>query len=104
MQQIKSYYLPRARINYGIFNIHFQGPRVWNSHGKDIKSTPCIFIKEVIRFQALLSVADPGEGPGGPAPPLPPPLFLDQTEARRAEKNFSGDKTAHEIVSTVYLL
>ena len=31
-------------------------------------------------------MADPGEGPGGPNPP--PPLFLDQTEARRAEKNF----------------
>ena len=29
-----------------------------------------------------LSVADQGE----PAPPSPPPLFLDQTEARRAEK------------------
>ena len=28
-------------------------------------------------------VANPGEGPGGP----PPPLFLDQTEARRAKKN-----------------
>ena len=28
------------------------------------------------------SVADPGEGPGGPAPPL----CLDQTEAPRAEK------------------
>ena len=28
-------------------------------------------------------VADAGEGPGGPAP-----LFLAQTEARRAEKNF----------------
>ena len=30
-------------------------------------------------------MADPGEGPGGP---WLPPLFLDQTEARRAEKNF----------------
>ena len=30
-----------------------------------------------------------GRGPGGHAPP-PPPLFLDQTEARRAEKIFLG--------------
>ena len=30
-------------------------------------------------------VADPGEGPGEPAPT---PLFLDQNEARRAEKKF----------------
>ena len=29
-------------------------------------------------------MADPGEGPGGPG--LPPPLFLDQTKAPRAEK------------------
>ena len=29
-------------------------------------------------------MADPGEGPGGPGPPL----FLDQNEARRAEKIF----------------
>ena len=29
-------------------------------------------------------MADPGEGPGEPAPPL----FLDQTEAQRAEKDF----------------
>ena len=28
-------------------------------------------------------MADPGEGPRGPRPPL----FLDQTEARGAEKN-----------------
>ena len=36
-------------------------------------------------------MADPGEGPGGPASPPPPPLFLDQTEARRAEKMFLGE-------------
>ena len=34
-------------------------------------------------------MADPGEGPGGPAPP---PLFLDQTETRGAEKYFFGDR------------
>ena len=33
-------------------------------------------------------MADPGEGPGGPAPPL----FLDQTEARGAEKKCFGDR------------
>ena len=33
--------------------------------------------------QQTLAPADPGEGPGGP-----PPLYLDQTKARRAEKNF----------------
>ena len=31
-------------------------------------------------------VMDPGEGPGGPAPP--PPIFLDQTEAQRAKNSF----------------
>ena len=36
----------------------------------------------------LFSVVDPGEGPGGPGPPL----FFDQNEARRAEKNFLGDR------------
>ena len=30
------------------------------------------------------AVADSGEGPGGPGPPL----FLDQNEARKAEKKF----------------
>ena len=39
------------------------------------------------------SVADAGEGPGPAAPPPPPPphhLFLDQTEAQRAEKFLFG--------------
>ena len=34
-----------------------------------------------------MAVADLGEVPGG----LRPPLFLDQTEAQRAEKNLFGD-------------
>ena len=35
-------------------------------------------------------VADPGDGPGRPAPP--PSLFLDQAEAQTAEKKFFGDR------------
>ena len=37
-----------------------------------------------------LSMADPGEGLGEPIPPL---RIFTQTEARRAEKRFLGDRT-----------
>ena len=37
----------------------------------------------------VFSVVDPGEGPGGGGVP---PFFLDQTEARRAEKTFSDTR------------
>ena len=36
----------------------------------------------------VFSVVDPGEGPGGGGSPL----FLDQTEAQRAEKTFSDTR------------
>ena len=36
-------------------------------------------------------MADPGERGRGGRPP-PPPLFLDQTEARRAKNIFGGDR------------
>ena len=36
--------------------------------------------------RVLASVVDPGVAPGGPT--HPPPLFLDQTEGRMAEKKF----------------
>ena len=35
----QSYYLPSVRTNYGKFNIRFQGPSIWNSIDKDIKSS-----------------------------------------------------------------
>ena len=35
-----------------------------------------------------MPVADPGEGAAGPVPPL----FFDQNEAQRAEKNCFGDR------------
>ena len=50
----QSYYLPRARTNYGIFNIRFQGPKVWNSLGKDMKSTP--FSKLKIKNKKWIAV------------------------------------------------
>ena len=43
------------------------------------------------RVCAFFPVADPEEGPGGPASPL----FFDQNEVRRAEKNFFGDRAPH---------
>ena len=39
----------------------------------------------------VFSVVDPGEGPGEGGVVVPP-LFLDQTEARRAEKTFSDTR------------
>ena len=41
-------------------------------------------------------MADPGEGPGGPGHPL----FLDQTEAQRAEKIFFG-RAAHPLLPII---
>ena len=38
-------------------------------------------------------VVGPGEGPGG----IAPSLFLDKTDARRAEKNFLGDRPPPRI-------
>ena len=48
-------------------------------------------------FLENIAVADPGEGPGGPAPP--PPIFLYQTEARRAEKLFLEARYPHPLQS-----
>ena len=49
----QSYYLPRARTNYGIFNIRFQGPKVWNSLDKNVKSTSYRKFKENLKRELL---------------------------------------------------
>ena len=54
-----------------------------------MKETPSTFSISVCASyinDKVNTVADPGEGPGGP--PTPPPLFLNQTEAQRAKKKF----------------
>ena len=33
----QSYYLPKTRTNYGIYNIRFQGVKVWNSLEENVK-------------------------------------------------------------------
>ena len=43
------------------------------------------------------SVADPGEGPGGGGGGGRP-FFLDQTEARRAENIFLGDRSPPPLI------
>ena len=34
----QSFSLPKARTNYGIFNIRFQGAQIWNSIADNFKS------------------------------------------------------------------
>ena len=43
------------------------------------------FSINIRKFSPTITIADPGEGPEGAHPP---PLFLDENEARRAKKIF----------------
>ena len=49
----QSYYLSKERTNYGIFNIRFQGPSVWNSIDEDIKSSPLSLFKKKMKQQFI---------------------------------------------------
>ena len=49
----ESYYLPRARTNYGLFNIRFQGPKVWNSLAKNIKLSSLKGFKDNLKKELL---------------------------------------------------
>ena len=45
-----------------------------------------------VSYRLYFKVADPGESPGGGGWGSSPPLFLDQTEARRVENFLGGDR------------
>ena len=49
----QSYYLPKARTNYGKFNIRFQGPKIWNSTDDKIKAISLSQFKEKIKQHYL---------------------------------------------------
>ena len=51
--QSKRYKLSKTRTNYGIFNIRFQGPRVWNSIEEQIKSSSLKLFKEKLKNNFL---------------------------------------------------
>ena len=53
----QSYYLPKARTNYGIFNIRFQGPSVWNSIDEDIKSSSLSLFKKKMKQHLIKDFA-----------------------------------------------
>ena len=51
----QSYYLPKARTNYGKFNIRFQGPKIWNAIDYDIKHLPISSFKIKLKQSFLQS-------------------------------------------------
>ena len=47
------YTLPKGRTNYGIFNIRFKGPKVWNSIGENLKTFSISNFKESVQSDLL---------------------------------------------------
>ena len=41
------YTLPKGRTNYGIFNIRFKSPKVWNSINENLKTSISNFKESV---------------------------------------------------------
>ena len=41
--------LPQARTNYGLFNIRFSGPKLWNSIDEILKSSSVVSFKKIIQ-------------------------------------------------------
>ena len=49
----QSYYLPKARTNYGKLNIRFQGPKIWNSIDDKIKAVSLSQFKSKLKQHYL---------------------------------------------------
>ena len=49
----QSYYIPRARTNYGLYNIRFNGTKIWNSIGEDIKQSTLKTFKEKLKREYI---------------------------------------------------
>ena len=50
----KSYYVPKAKTNYGIFNIRFQGPKIWNSIDESLESLVTFGVNSLPIFNRLV--------------------------------------------------
>ena len=48
-----TYAIPKVRTNYGIFNIRFQGSKVWNAISDDIKLLPLKGFKKNLKLILL---------------------------------------------------
>ena len=51
----QTYYLPNARTNYGMFNIRFKGPKVWNDLDENIKGFSLPVFKNKLKQSFLES-------------------------------------------------
>ena len=54
-QLYQTYYLPNARTNYGMFNIRFKGPKVWNDLDENIKGFSLSAFKNKLKQNFLES-------------------------------------------------
>ena len=49
----ENFYLPKARTNYGKFNIKFQGPKIWNALPDCIKNSSFQQFKSKMKSKTL---------------------------------------------------
>ena len=49
----QAFHIPKARTNYGKFNIRFQGPKIWNSIEENLKSTSLSTFKANLKSEFI---------------------------------------------------